>query len=105
MGKIVEHTDLSLEEPGPRADVDLPQEDIEFRAKLPLAAGEVEVRARISPGSLLSSAIIAVALVSAGCVCASTLFVIGATVWTATASLLLPTAVYLAVSHHRASLG
>ena len=31
MGKIVKHTDLSREEPGPRADLDLPQEDVEFR--------------------------------------------------------------------------
>jgi hypothetical protein len=31
MGEIAKHTDLSHEEPGPRAIVDLPHEDIEFR--------------------------------------------------------------------------
>jgi hypothetical protein len=32
MGKIIRHTDLAGEEPGPRADVDLPLEHFEFEA-------------------------------------------------------------------------
>jgi hypothetical protein len=38
MGKIIRHTDLTAEEPGPRADVDLPLEDFEFEAPSALSA-------------------------------------------------------------------
>jgi hypothetical protein len=102
MGEIAKHTDLSHEEPGPRAIMDLPQEDIEFRTKLPLIDGGIKLKARVTPGSPLSSAIITVALISSGCGCVGTLFAIGAPAWAAVGSVLLPVVAYLAVSRCRA---
>ena len=102
MGKIVKHTDLSREEPGPRADLDLPQEDVEFRTKLPLVGGGIEMRARITPESSLSSAIITVVLVSTGCGCAGTMFAIGAPIWAAVSAMLLPAFVYFTLARRRA---
>jgi hypothetical protein len=101
MGEIAKHTDLSHEEPGPRAIVDLPHEDIEFRTKMPLLGGEIEMKARVAPGSPLSSAIITVALFSIGCGCVGTLFAIGAPLWIAIGSILLPVITYATASHCR----
>jgi hypothetical protein len=38
MGKIIRHTDLADEQPGARADVDLPLDDFEFAKDLEVEA-------------------------------------------------------------------
>jgi len=93
MGGIVKHTDLSSEEPGPRASVD----NREFRAKLPLG-GELVLKARTVSGSRLNWTLMTVALVTTGCICTGTLSIIGAPTWVAAGALLLPVVVYSCLS-------
>jgi hypothetical protein len=99
MGKIIRHTDLADEQPGARADVDLPLEDFEFEAQVPLV--RFKVKTRTSKGSPLATAMAAVALVVGGCASAGTVSALGAPTWAALVSLLLPFAYYLCVGYVR----
>jgi hypothetical protein len=98
MGKIIRHTDLAqAEEPGPRADVDLPLEDFEFEAQLPLA--RFKVKTRTSPRSPLGAAVATVSVVVGGCAAAGTVSAIGAPIWMAVSSLALPFVFYLCLRY------
>jgi hypothetical protein len=101
VGKTIKHTDLSGEDPGPRAIVNLPQEAIKFSGKLPLVGGKLIVQARMTPGSSLNRLVAAIALASCGCACAMTLYVIGLPGWVAAAALLLPSVIYLCCTRRR----
>jgi hypothetical protein len=102
VGKTIKHTDLSREDPGPRAVVgNLPQEAIKFGGKLPLVGGKLIVQAKMTPGSSLNRLVAAIALASCGCACAMTLFLIGLPGWVAGAALLLPTVIYLGCTRRR----
>lgn len=95
MGTTFKHTDLSGEEPGPRAIVNnLPQDDITLRGELPLIGGRLTLKARMNPESPLYRLVAAVALVLSGCPCAVILFAIGVPWWAAASAFLLPAAVY-----------
>jgi hypothetical protein len=95
MGKIIRHTDLAGDEPGARAVVDLPVEDFEFEARVPLAC--FKVKTRTSEGSPLGTAMTAVSLAVAGCATAGTAYALGAPTGAAVIFLLLPFAYYLCV--------
>lgn len=98
MGEIIRHTDLAqTEEPGPRADVDLPLEDFEFEAQLPLA--RFRAKTRTVQRSQLGAAMATVSLVVAGCATAGTVAAIGAPIWLAVGSLLLPFVFYVFLWH------
>jgi hypothetical protein len=108
MGRIV-YTDLSGEEPGPRTDVGLPLEDVEFGSK------DFHMKARAVPGSPLYWAIITAILVLMGCVCVGAVFGITACVgavfgidpptWAVVGVLLIPSAVYVGLSWRKARCG
>ena len=94
MGKTIKYTDLTGEDPGPRATIKLGGE-------LPLIGGKLIMKAKVTPGSPMNRLVTTVALVSLGCACAITLFLIGVPKWPAAGALLLPTAVYLSFSWRR----
>jgi hypothetical protein len=94
MRKKVKRIDLRRENPGPRAFVELPQEDFEFSGELPIVGGKVTMKGRVTSGSSLSSTLTTVALIGAGCACAITLHIIGTPVWLAALSLLLPSGLF-----------
>ena len=96
VGKTIKYTDLTGEDPGPRATIKL-------GGKLPLVGGKLIMKAKMTPGSPLNRLVTTVALVSLGCACTITLFLIGVPKWPAAGALLLPTVVYLelAVAAHR----
>jgi hypothetical protein len=91
MGTSIKYTDLSDEEPGPRARIDT----IRLGGKLPLIGGKLTIRAKLLPASPLYRLVTAIALILSGCPCALVLFVIGMPRWVAAGALLLPAAVYL----------
>jgi hypothetical protein len=98
MGKIIRHTNLAdTEEPGARADVDLPQEDFEFEAQLPLV--KFKVKTRTTTRSPLGAAMTTVPLVVSGCACVGTVAAIGAPTWMAVSSLLLPFAYFRSLAY------
>lgn len=104
MGKSIKYLDLSGENPGRRSFV----EDVELGGELPVVGGKLTLRAKITQGSALSrvvtAAVTTFTLVSCGCACVITLFVIGLPRWVAAATLLLPAVLYLlSFSRHRAS--
>lgn len=102
MGKAIRHLDLSHEVPGPRATMDnIPQEDVEFGGELPLVGGRLTMKAKLIPGSPVSRMVTAVALVSCGCACTFTLYVLGLPGWAAAAAILLPTCIYLGLAIRR----
>lgn len=94
MGKTIKRTDLSGEHPGPRAT-------IELGGELPLVGGKLTMKAKMSPGSPLNRLVTTVALVSLGCACAITLYLIGVPKWPAAGALLLPTVIHLSLSWRR----
>jgi hypothetical protein len=99
VAKVIKHIDLSSEDPGPRAALNLPQEDIEFGGELPLFGGKVLLKARVTPGSPLSRLVTAVSLIASGCACVVTLSLIGLPAWAAASTLILPAAIYLGLSN------
>jgi hypothetical protein len=99
MGKIIRHTDLAGEEPGARAHVDLPQEDFEFEARVPLV--RFKVKTRTSKSSPLAAAMAAVSLAVGGCATACTVYALGSPTWAAIGSVSLPFAYYLCVRYAR----
>jgi hypothetical protein len=101
VGKTIKHTDLSGEDPGPRATVSNLQEAFKFGGKLPLVGGKLFVQATMTPGSPLNRLVAAIALASCGCACAMILFLIGLPGWVAAAALLLPTVIYLCCTRRR----
>ncbi len=99
MGKSIRHTDLAGEEPGARAHVDLPLEDFEFEAQVPLV--RFRFKARTSRSSPLAAAVASVSLAVGGCATACTVYALGAPMWAAIVSLSLPFAYYLCVRYVR----
>jgi len=103
MGTTIKYTDLSGEEPGPRAAVDLPQDAITLGGRFPLIGGKLILKAKMTPGSPLYWLVATVALMLSGCACAVILFVIGVPRWAAASALLLPAAIHLGFSRRRAA--
>lgn len=89
MSKIIKHTDLTGEEPGPRADVRLPLEGIGFEAQLTPWVS-FKLHARTLTKSPLNAAVTAALVAVAGCVCAGLSAAIGAPAWLAIAMIIVP---------------
>lgn len=94
MSKIIRHTNLASEQPGPRADVDLPLEGINFEAHItPWLSFKLDTKTFRK--STLSAAVTVVLLSLTGCACAGAAAAVGAPAWAATLVLFVPGMFYL----------
>ena len=99
MGETIKYTDLSDQEPGPRAVVDA----IELGGTL--VGIKLWLKARMPPGSPLHRLVATVALVLCGCACTLTLSIVGLPAWAAAGALLLPAGIYIGFSPRRRNVG
>jgi hypothetical protein len=95
----VKRTNLTREEPGPRADLQL--EEIELTGEFPIVGGGVAIRGRLNDISPLVRLTLVAVLILLGCVCVLTLSAVGLPMWVSAASLLLPSALFCVFSSRR----
>jgi hypothetical protein len=98
MGEIVNHTDLSSEDPGLRANPEIRQERLEAHAEVSLAGASMSLRAWFNSESPFSRVLLAITLALCGCVCGGTLTLMGAPLWAAAIAIAGPFGLYLWLS-------
>jgi hypothetical protein len=97
MVKSIRHTDLASEEPGARADVGLPLDEVSLEAEVPLARFRFSSRA--GPRSTLQSAMETISVAAAGCISVGTMSAIGAPKWVAISALPLLLGFHLCIRY------
>jgi hypothetical protein len=96
MAKIDRITDLTETEgqPTAHADVDLPQEDEEFKLRAWASSSGVSIETRAAPRSSLSTAAATALLTACGCACTAILATVGAPTWAKISGLIVPAAIF-----------
>jgi hypothetical protein len=93
MSKAIKHTDLAGEEPGPRADVDLPLEGIDFEARITPWLS-FKLRTRTFEKSTLNATVTVALLVLTGCACTGVAGAVSAPTWLAIMMMFVPSTFY-----------
>jgi hypothetical protein len=97
VSKAIKHTDLSGEDPSPRAAV----EGIKLTGQLPLVGAKLTMKAKMIPDSSLSRLVATVTLTSCGCACAFTAYLSAMPHWAVAGALAMPTALYAGLCRFR----
>jgi hypothetical protein len=97
MGKRIRHTDLALEKPGARAELNLERDEVTVEAEFPLARirfiGKAGTRSRLQPAMETFS------VAAAGCGSVATIAAVGAPKWMAISALPLLFAFHLCIRY------